>query len=61
MIQQDKPLASAIEAIGETPLVELARLTKGMDGRILAKLDYLNPGFSKKDRIARQIIEDAET
>ncbi len=60
MTQQDKPLASAIEAIGDTPLVELSRLTKGLDGRILAKLDYLNPGFSKKDRIARQIIEDAE-
>ncbi len=41
-------------------MVELSRLTKGMSGRILAKLDYLNPGFSKKDRIARQIIEDAE-
>jgi cysteine synthase A len=53
-------LPSAIEAIGETPLVELARLTRGLDGRILAKLDYLNPGFSKKDRIARQIIADAE-
>jgi len=60
MTQQDKPLASAIEAIGDTPLVELSRLTKGLGGRILAKLDYLNPGFSKKDRIARQIIEDAE-
>jgi len=60
MTQQDKPLPSAIEAIGDTPLVELSRLTKGLDGRILAKLDYLNPGFSKKDRIARQIIEDAE-
>ena len=60
MTQPDKPLASAIEAIGDTPLVELSRLTKGLDGRILAKLDYLNPGFSKKDRIARQIIEDAE-
>jgi cysteine synthase len=58
--QQDRPFASAIEAIGETPLVELSRLGKGLDGRILAKLDYLNPGFSKKDRIARQIIEDAE-
>jgi len=60
MTQPDKPLASAIEAIGDTPLVELSRLTKGLNGRILAKLDYLNPGFSKKDRIARQIIEDAE-
>lgn len=54
------PLSSAIEAIGNTPLVELSRLTRGIDGRILAKLEYLNPGYSKKDRIARQIIEDAE-
>lgn len=53
-------MASAIEAIGETPLVELNRITRGTNGRILAKLEYLNPGFSKKDRIARQMIEDAE-
>jgi cysteine synthase A len=51
---------SAVEAIGATPLVELARISCGLEGRILAKLDFLNPGFSKKDRIARQIIEDAE-
>ena len=51
---------SAIEAIGNTPLVELSRLTRAMDGRILAKLEFFNPGFSKKDRIARQIIEDAQ-
>ncbi len=51
---------STIETIGETPLVELSRLTRGLEGRILAKMEYLNPGFSKKDRIARQIIEDAE-
>ena len=56
-----KPLTSTIEAIGNTPLVELFRLTEGIDGRILAKLENLNPGYSKKDRIARQIIEDAET
>jgi len=54
-------LGSAIEAIGETPLVTLSRITQNLDGAILAKLDHLNPGFSKKDRIARQIIEDAET
>jgi len=60
MSKQNKLLASTVEAIGETPLIELSRLTRGTDGRILAKLDYLNPGFSKKDRIARQIIEDAE-
>ena len=61
MIQQDQPLSSAIDAIGNTPLVQLNRLTRELDGRILAKLDYLNPGLSKKDRIARQIIEDAES
>lgn len=54
-------LPSAADAIGNTPLVELSRLTKDIDGRILAKMDYLNPGYSKKDRIALQIIEDAES
>jgi cysteine synthase A len=49
-----------VEAIGNTPLVDLSRLTRDFSGRILAKLEYLNPGFSKKDRIARQIIEDAK-
>jgi cysteine synthase A len=53
-------LPSAVEAIGSTPLVDLSRITREISGRILAKLEYLNPGFSKKDRIARQIIEDAE-
>ena len=54
------PLPSVLGAIGHTPLVELSRLTRGVPGRILAKLEYLNPGFSKKDRIALQMIEDAE-
>ncbi|MDD8014675.1 MAG: cysteine synthase family protein [Acidobacteriota bacterium] len=53
-------LPSVVEAIGETPLVELSRITRGLGGRILAKLEYLNPGLSKKDRIAPQMIEDAE-
>lgn len=57
---QPKLYSSAIEAIGSTPLIDLARMSRGIDGRILAKLEYLNPGFSKKDRIARQIISDAE-
>ncbi|QIE47561.1 cysteine synthase family protein [Pseudohalocynthiibacter aestuariivivens] len=44
-----------------TPLVELSRIRDeiGYDGRILAKLDYLLPGFSKKDRAARYTIEAA--
>lgn len=57
---QSKPYASAAEAVGNTPVVEMSRITRGMPGALFAKLEYLNPGFSKKDRIARQIIEDAE-
>lgn len=53
-------LASVVEAIGNTPLVELSRIGINLEGRVLAKLEYLNPGFSKKDRIARQMIEEAE-
>ena len=53
-------LPSAVEAIGDTPLVDCARLARYLDGRILAKLENLNPGYSKKDRVARQIIADAE-
>ena len=52
--------SSVLAAIGRTPLVELQRLTAELDGRILMKLEYLNPGFSKKDRAALGIIEEAE-
>ncbi|MBZ0124552.1 MAG: cysteine synthase family protein [Roseovarius sp.] len=54
-------LPSVIEAIGATPLVELGRIggELGLEGKLLAKLDYLNPGFSKKDRAARTIVEQA--
>jgi len=52
--------ASALDTIGNTPLVALSRVTEGLDGAVFAKLEYLNPGYSKKDRIARQMIEDAE-
>lgn len=53
-------LPSILDAIGRTPLVELARLTRGVPGRIVAKLDLLNPCGSKKDLIARWMIERAE-
>lgn len=51
---------SVLDSIGQTPLVELSRFGEEVEGRILAKLEYLNPGFSKKDRIALQMVEDAE-
>ena len=60
MEKNKNTLSSVLGAIGETPLIELSRLTRDIDGRIIAKLDNLNPGYSKKDRIALQIIEDAE-
>ncbi|HEX4252587.1 MAG TPA: cysteine synthase family protein [Pseudonocardia sp.] len=53
-------LRSAADAIGATPMVRLDRLTADLDGTILAKLEYLNPGGSKKDRVAKRIVEDAE-
>jgi cysteine synthase A len=56
----DRVLASVLDAIGNTPAVSLSRITSNVEGTILAKLEYLNPGFSKKDRPALQIIEDAE-
>lgn len=57
-----KLIENIYEAIGETPLLRLSRITKhyGVKGNIFAKLEYLNPGFSKKDRPALQMIEEAE-
>lgn len=57
-----RPLVSSItEAIGDTPLVELGRIATqlGLEGRLLAKCEHLNPGFSKKDRIALEILREA--
>ncbi len=51
---------SIIETIGNTPLVKLNRVTKGIKGTILGKVEYFNPGNSVKDRIALRMIEDAE-
>ena len=53
-------MRSITGAIGQTPLVALERITAGLDGSILAKLEYLSPGFSKKDRVALSVIEAAE-
>lgn len=49
-----------LATIGETPLVSLDRITRDLDGTILAKLEIYNPGLSKKDRAALRIIEEAE-
>ncbi|WP_461008663.1 cystathionine beta-synthase [Streptomyces capparidis] len=51
---------SMIDLIGNTPLVRLNRVTKGLRATVLAKVEYFNPGGSVKDRIAVRMIEAAE-
>ena len=53
---------SADQLIGKTPLLELTHIekAKGLEARILAKLEYFNPAGSVKDRIAKAMIDDAE-
>jgi cysteine synthase len=54
-------LPSVLELIGQTPVVALSRLVRrcGVEGRLLAKLESHNPGGSKKDRVALQIVRSA--
>ncbi|GMI15172.1 hypothetical protein TrVE_jg7166 [Triparma verrucosa] len=55
-------LPNALSAIGGTPLISLSRVTLKLGlpaGSLVAKLENLNPGGSKKDRVAKQIVEDA--
>jgi cysteine synthase A len=53
-----KTVDSLLELVGATPLLKLARFAPGFDVR--AKLEFMNPAGSVKDRIARSMIEDAE-
>ena len=53
-------LENITQAIGNTPLVRLNKVTAGIQGTILVKVEYMNPGHSVKDRIGIKMIEDAE-
>lgn len=57
-----KIYTSADELIGKTPLLELTHIEKklNLNAKILAKLEYLNPAGSAKDRVAKAMIDDAE-
>ena len=57
-----KIYTSVDQLIGKTPLLELTRIEQleNLEARILAKLEYLNPAGSAKDRIAKAMIDDAE-
>ena len=52
--------ANVLELIGNTPLVRLARMAKGLPGEVLVKMESMNPLGSVKDRIGLAMIEDAE-
>jgi cystathionine beta-synthase len=51
---------SVLDAIGNTPLVRLKRISRGLRPWIYAKLEFMNPGGSVKDRIAAYLVADAE-
>jgi cystathionine beta-synthase len=51
---------TVLELVGHTPIVRLERLSREVPGELLAKLEYLNPGGSVKDRIGLAMIEAAE-
>ncbi len=51
---------SVVDLMGNTPLVKLNRVTQGIAATVLAKVEYLNPGGSVKDRIAVRMIDAAE-
>lgn len=53
---------SADQLIGRTPLLELTHIEKkyGLEAKLLAKLEYFNPAGSVKDRVAKEMIDDAE-
>ena len=51
---------TVLELVGHTPIVRLARLSRDVPGELLAKLEYLNPGGSVKDRIGLAMVEAAE-
>ena len=53
-------VTSLIDLVGNTPLVQLSRVTEGAKPLVLAKLEYINPGGSVKDRIAVKMVEAAE-
>jgi len=52
---------SILDRIGGTPLVPLSRIAAGLAVPVLAKCEHMNPGGSVKDRIAKAIVDDAET
>jgi len=60
-ITRPGPLTNILDAVGRTPLVRLRRAAAGLQAEVFAKLEYFNPMGSIKDRIAKYMIEKAES
>src|SRR5690606_26400207 len=56
-----KCIPTILDAVGNTPMVHLRRISEELGIQVCAKLEGLNPGLSAKDRIAKFIIEKAES
>ena len=59
-MREKRVFATILDAIGDTPMVRINRITKGIKGTVYAKIETTNPGNSIKDRMAVKMIEDAE-
>lgn len=57
---KDQTFDNVLGAIGNTPLVKINNITKGLKANIYAKFEFMNPGGSVKDRISRYMVEKAE-
>ncbi|MBM3229471.1 pyridoxal-phosphate dependent enzyme [Candidatus Parvarchaeota archaeon] len=57
---KQKVYGNILEAVGKTPLVRLNKIANGLSPEIFAKVEYLNPGGSVKDRIGLAMVEEAE-
>ncbi len=55
-----KTCDNVLETIGNTPLVRLNKVVDGIKAKVYAKVETFNPGNSIKDRMALQMVEDAE-
>jgi len=59
-VREKRVFDNILEAIGDTPMVRINRITRGVKGTVYAKIETTNPGNSIKDRMAVKMIEDAE-
>ncbi|MCP4867603.1 MAG: cystathionine beta-synthase [Proteobacteria bacterium] len=60
MSERTRVYDNVLECIGDTPIVRLNRVTEGFKSNVFAKLEFMNPGGSVKDRIAVHMIDKAE-